>query len=31
MAPAIATDDARERFANVDEVKPYLRFADAPA
>ena len=31
VAPAIATDDARERFANVDEVKPYLRFADAPA
>lgn len=31
VAPTIATDDARERFANVDEVKPYLRFADAPA
>ena len=31
VAPAIATDDARERFANVDEVKPYLRFAGAPA
>ncbi|QIM22295.1 peroxiredoxin [Phycicoccus sp. HDW14] len=31
VAPTISTDDARERFANVDEVKPYLRFADAPA
>lgn len=31
VAPTIATDDARERFKNVDEVKPYLRFADAPA
>ena len=31
VAPAVSTADARERFANVDEVKPYLRFADAPA
>jgi alkyl hydroperoxide reductase subunit AhpC len=31
VAPAVSTEDARERFANVDEVKPYLRFADAPA
>lgn len=31
VAPTVSTDDARERFANVDEVKPYLRFADAPA
>jgi len=31
VAPTISTDDARERFANVDELKPYLRFADAPA
>ena len=23
--------DAQVRFKNVDEVKPYLRFADAPA
>ena len=31
VAPTISTDDARERFKNVDEVRPYLRFADAPA
>lgn len=31
VAPTISTDDARERFANVEEVRPYLRFADAPA
>ena len=31
VAPTISTADAQERFANVDEVRPYLRFADAPA
>jgi thioredoxin-dependent peroxiredoxin len=31
VAPAISTADAQERFANVEEVKPYLRFADAPS
>lgn len=31
VAPSISTEDARERFENVDEVRPYLRFADAPA
>jgi len=31
VAPTISTVDAQERFANVDEVTPYLRFADAPA
>ena len=31
VAPTISADDARERFKNVDEVRPYLRFADAPA
>ena len=31
VAPTISTADAQERFANVDEVTPYLRFADAPA
>jgi alkyl hydroperoxide reductase subunit AhpC len=30
VAPTMSTDDARERFANVEELKPYLRFADAP-
>jgi thioredoxin-dependent peroxiredoxin len=27
---AIATEDARQRYTNVEEVKPYLRFADEP-
>jgi alkyl hydroperoxide reductase subunit AhpC len=31
VAPTISTEDARERFRNVDEVTSYLRFADAPA
>jgi len=31
VAPTISTEDARERFGNVDEVTSYLRFADAPA
>jgi thioredoxin-dependent peroxiredoxin len=31
VAPAITTADAQQRFANVEEVRPYLRFADAPA
>jgi alkyl hydroperoxide reductase subunit AhpC len=26
----VSTDDATDRFDNVDEVKPYLRYADAP-
>jgi len=30
VAPTVSTDDAKEKFANVEEVKPYLRFADAP-
>jgi hypothetical protein len=30
-SPGMSTDDARARFQNVDEVKPYLRWADAPA
>jgi alkyl hydroperoxide reductase subunit AhpC len=30
VAPTVSTEDARERFENVDEVRPYLRFADAP-
>jgi alkyl hydroperoxide reductase subunit AhpC len=31
VAPTVSTEEARERFKNVDEVRPYLRFADAPA
>ena len=30
VAPTVTTDDARERFKGVEEVKPYLRYADAP-
>jgi len=30
VSPAMSTEDARSRFDNVEEVKPYLRFADAP-
>lgn len=28
---AVSTDEARQRFANVEERKPYLRYADAPS
>ncbi len=31
VAPAVSTEEARARFAEVDEVTPYLRFAAAPA
>ena len=31
VAPTISTADAQQRFVNVGEVTPYLRFADAPA
>ncbi|WP_404382715.1 peroxiredoxin [Knoellia locipacati] len=30
VAPTVSTDDARERFEDVEEVKPYLRYAAAP-
>ncbi len=30
VSPGVSTEEARERFQNVDEVKPYLRYADAP-
>lgn len=30
VSGTISTEDAKGRFANVEEVKPYLRFADAP-
>jgi alkyl hydroperoxide reductase subunit AhpC len=29
-SPGMSTDDARARFQNVDEVKPYLRYVDDP-
>lgn len=30
VSPGMSTDDAKARFQNVDEVKPYLRFTDDP-
>ncbi len=30
VSPAMSTDDARTTFDNVEELKPYLRYADAP-
>jgi len=31
VAPTVSTDEAKERFADVEEVKPYLRYAAAPS
>ncbi|CUU57116.1 peroxidase [Frankia sp. CcI49] len=30
VAPTLSTEDAKGKFSNVEEVKPYLRYADAP-
>ena len=30
VAPTVSTEDAKTRFKGVEEVKPYLRYADAP-
>ena len=30
VAVGVATEEAKEKFSNVEEFKPYLRFADAP-
>ena len=30
VAPTISTDDAKAKFSGVEEIKPYLRFADQP-
>lgn len=30
VSPALSTDDAREQLQNVEEVRSYLRYADAP-
>jgi len=30
VAMTVSTEDAKKRFNNVEEVKPYLRYADAP-
>lgn len=31
VSPAMSTDDAIAKFENVEELKPYLRYADAPS
>ena len=31
VSPAITTEDARAKFGDVEEVKPYLRYASEPA
>lgn len=31
IPPGMSTEDAKKQFANVEEIKPYLRYADAPA
>lgn len=31
VAPTVSTEDAKQKFSNVEEVKPYLRYADAPS
>src|ERR1700759_3694797 len=30
VAPPVSTEDAKEKFSNVEEKKPYLRYADQP-
>jgi alkyl hydroperoxide reductase subunit AhpC len=30
VAPAVSTDDARQRFEDVEEIRPYLRWAKQP-
>jgi thioredoxin-dependent peroxiredoxin len=30
VSPSVSTEEARERFENVEEVRPYLRYADDP-
>jgi alkyl hydroperoxide reductase subunit AhpC len=31
VPPTMSTDDAKAKFTNVEELKPYLRYADAPS
>ena len=31
LPPTVSTDDAREKYPDVDEKKPYLRYVDEPA
>jgi alkyl hydroperoxide reductase subunit AhpC len=30
VSPAMSTEEAKEKFQNVEEIRPYLRFADSP-
>jgi len=30
VAPTLSTEDAKEKFQNVEEIRPYLRYADQP-
>ncbi len=30
VSPALSTEDAKQKLQNVEEIKPYLRYADAP-
>ncbi|MFW2382995.1 MAG: redoxin domain-containing protein, partial [Acidimicrobiales bacterium] len=30
ISPTMSTEDAKAKFKNVEEIKPYLRYADAP-
>jgi hypothetical protein len=30
VSPAMSTEDAKTRLQNVEEIKPYLRYADQP-
>jgi hypothetical protein len=31
VSPGLSTEDGRERFENLEEVKPYLRYVDDPS
>jgi hypothetical protein len=31
VAPTLSTEDAKEQLQNVEEIRPYLRFADDPS
>jgi thioredoxin-dependent peroxiredoxin len=31
VPPTVSTDDAKQKYQNVEEVKPYLRYADDPS
>jgi hypothetical protein len=31
VAPTLSTEDAKDQLQNVEEIRPYLRFADDPS